>query len=127
MSNETEILYGINLSKEVIANRSDDVISLHVTSTRKDKRLNELIQTAESKNISIHTEEDDFFKSYDADHKAKVCIKCKIRREEKESFLKDLIKKDKLLLLILDHLTDPQNVGACLRSAAAAGLSLIHI
>ena len=37
MSNETEILYGINLSKEVIANRSDDVISLHVTQRGKIK------------------------------------------------------------------------------------------
>ena len=97
MKTEIEMLYGINLIKEVIANRPNDVISFHITSSRNGKRLNELIQIAESENITIRTEKDDFFKNYDVDLKAKVCIKCKIKHEEKEAFLIDLIKKDNLL------------------------------
>ena len=45
------------------------------------------------------------------------------------NFFKILDKKskEKILLLILDEITDPHNLGACLRSADASGVDAVII
>jgi len=56
-----------------------------------------------------------------------MALLCNKRIEENESLLDKLLNKESLLLLILDHMTDPQNVGACQRSAAAANVDAVIV
>ena len=56
-----------------------------------------------------------------------VAVECTQARAYSESDLKDLLDKlqEPPLLLILDSIQDPHNLGACLRSADAAGVHAV--
>lgn len=48
-------------------------------------------------------------------------------RQYQENDLPDLIASRSAVLLILDGVTDPHNLGACLRSADAAGVHAVIV
>lgn len=57
-----------------------------------------------------------------------IVLELKPPREYNEAHLKDLVAaQEKLLLLVLDQVQDPRNLGACLRAADGAGASAVVV
>jgi 23S rRNA (guanosine2251-2'-O)-methyltransferase len=56
-------------------------------------------------------------------HQGVACRVAEMEPMELDSFLESLPKEGSLLVVILDHIEDPHNLGAIIRSAEAAGAS----
>ena len=127
LNKDQELVCGINAVKEIIRMRPDSVSTLLIE-VNKGQRVKEIQQLAEKHHIEVVTQDTSFFrKTFSELNHQGVGIICNKRLEENENFLENLIEKDNLLFLILEHITDPQNVGACIRSAAAAGVDAVIV
>ena len=125
---DQELVCGINAVREIISIRPKSVVELLIKDEKKNTRIDSLASLAKEHRIEIIIKTDNFFEDNfsDQNHQG-VAILCNKRLEENETFLEKLLEKKNLLILILDHLTDPHNVGACLRSAAAAGADAVIV
>ena len=126
INNDQELVCGINAVKEIISIRPKSVMKLLLHDDKQSKRISLLTSLAKDKRIETTVREGKFFEeNFNDENHQGVAILCNKRLEENETFLEKLLEKKDLLILILDHLTDPHNVGACLRSAAAAGADAV--
>ena len=123
-----EIICGINVIETVLDLRPRSAKTLFVLDSKSNSRINKILSAAKTSQIEISLKTKDFFSEYfeDQNHQG-LALLCNKRIEEQESFLDNLLEKESLLLLILDHITDPHNVGACLRSAAAANVDAVIV
>ena len=127
LTKDQELVCGINAVKEIISIRPSSVTTLFIEDD-KGKRIQELDQLAKQNNIEVVLKDSSFFhKNFSEMNHQSVAIICHKRLEENENFLENLFEKKNLLLLILEHITDPHNVGACIRTAAAAGVDAIIV
>ena len=127
LTKDQELVCGINAVNEIISIRPSSVTTLF-TEEDKGKRIQELDQLAKQNNIEVVLQDSSFFqKKFSEMNHQSVAIICHKRLEENENFLENLFEKKNLLLLILEHITDPHNVGACIRTAAAAGVDAIIV
>ena len=125
LTKDQELVCGINAVNEIISIRPSSVTTLFIEDD-KGKRIQELDQLAKQNNIEVVLQDSSFFqKNFSEMNHQSVAIICHKRLEENENYLESLFEKDNLLLLILEHITDPHNVGACIRTAAAAGVDAI--
>ena len=128
-------VYGVHAVESVLRNRSETVIRLFLQEKRNEKRLDRLRELAADRGIIFsicHLEALD--QMTNGRHQGVVV---EVSGEAvQDSFadgnlknLGQLIDKasGQALLLILDCVTDPQNLGACLRSADAAGVTAVII
>ena len=127
LTKDQELVCGINAVNEIISIRSSSVTTLFIEDD-KGKRIQELDQLAKQNNIEVVLQDSSFFqKNFSEMNHQSVAIICHKRLEENENYLESLFEKDNLLLLILEHITDPHNVGACIRTAAAAGVDAVIV
>lgn len=127
LTKDQELVCGINAVNEIISIRPSSVTTLFIEDD-KGKRIQELDQLAKQNNIEVVLQDSPFFqKNFSEMNHQSVAIICHKRLEENENFLENLFEKKNLLLLILEHITDPHNVGACIRTAAAAGVDAIIV
>ena len=127
LTKDQELVCGINAVNEIISIRPSSVTTLFIEDD-KGKRIQELDQLAKQNNIEVVLQDSSFFqKNFSEMNHQSVAIICHKRLEENENFLENLFEKKNLLLLILEHMTDPHNVGACIRTAAAAGVDAIIV
>lgn len=134
-----EIIYGINTVYEIIKNKANSIEHVYFLRDSNSSRHNKIRQQSLDSNIQTsNLEKKDFFSKlssrfdidsdYVINHQGVIAL-CEPSEIFDEFFLKSLIKKskEKILLLILDEITDPHNLGACLRSADASGVDAVII
>ena len=123
-----EWLYGIHTVAAVLKKHPERVLEMKLLESRDDKRLQELAQLAQQAGVSCQkTGKPQLDHQFpDANHQG-VAARCKLAEALNENQLLDLLerKQGPLLLLVLDSVTDPHNLGACLRSADAAGVDAV--
>ncbi|CAH0541646.1 23S rRNA (guanosine(2251)-2'-O)-methyltransferase RlmB [Vibrio marisflavi] len=127
MSNE--FIYGIHAVKSLLEREPERFIETFVLKGRQDERLMPILN--ELQNIGVTVQQmgrkalDD--KAKGANHQG-VIAKVKPAKPLNENDLDAILAKhESPLLLVLDGVTDPHNLGACLRNADAAGVAAIIV
>ncbi len=120
-----EIVYGLHAVQAVLSTAPERVLSLMVLQGRDDSRLKKVLQQAKTNSISVQNVQRkklDVLVGEENNHQGVVAL-CRPGEVHDEVFLFELIKslKEPAFLLILDGVTDPHNLGACMRTAEAAG------
>lgn len=127
MSNE--FIYGIHAVKAVLANDPLRFVEAFVLKGRQDDRLLPLINQLQQCGVSIQQMSrkalDD--KAKGANHQG-IIGRVKPAKQLNEHDLEQIIaEKSQGLYLVLDGVTDPHNLGACLRNADAAGVAAVIV
>ena len=124
--NKTEILFGFHAIESVINNDPANLLECWVDPHRHDKRIKELLAQIEKHGISIeYVKKADLEKRCGSQRTQGIAARYRSLKAIPEQSLDALLTKDNVLLLILDGIQDPHNLGACLRSADAAGVDAV--
>ncbi|WP_241592695.1 23S rRNA (guanosine(2251)-2'-O)-methyltransferase RlmB [Rosenbergiella epipactidis] len=125
----SEKIFGIHAVQALLERQPQRFQQVFILKGRDDRRLQPLIQALESQGVTIQVATRQWLDeaAEGAVHQGILAL-VKPGRQYQEGDLPDLLEKlDKPLLLILDGVTDPHNLGACLRSADAAGVAAVIV
>lgn len=129
--NNDEWVYGLHAVNALLRHNPETILELVVLEGRQDSRLADLLKSATALGLATRSANRELLDrvSGSAVHQG-VAARCKpFRREKSENFLEALLRNldHAPFLLVLDGVTDPHNLGACLRSAEAAGVDAVII
>lgn len=134
MTNTEAMIFGLHAVQATLEKNTDSISELYVLKGRSDKRLQKIRDLAEQHNIPLSTLERQQLDQYASGNHQGVVARLKNNSAQvyDEAFLKSRLARwldeGKLpFLLILDGVTDPHNLGACLRSAEAAGVQCVIV
>lgn len=126
----SEIIYGIHAVKALLERDPQRFLEVFVMKGREDRRLLPLLQQLEEGGIRVQVAQRQWLdeKVEGAVHQG-IVARVKPGRQYQENDLPDLLASldHPPFLLILDGVTDPHNLGACLRSADAAGIDAVIV
>jgi 23S rRNA (guanosine2251-2'-O)-methyltransferase len=122
------LVYGLHAVRAVLARRPADVLRLSIAVARDDARVRELRELAAAKGVKAASASAE---SLDAEtggaaHQG-VVAEVRPSAPLNENSLLDLLTSQsrEALVLVLDGVSDPHNLGACLRTADAAGATAV--
>lgn len=126
---QQEWLYGLHSIAAVLNNEPERILDIMVAKGRDDARMNDVVKLARKQGIAVQ-----FVQRKTLDDKSKgeqhqgILARAKPAKVLDEGDLDNIIKKESTpFLLVLDGVTDPHNLGACLRNADAAGVHAIIV
>ncbi|MBB6368179.1 MULTISPECIES: 23S rRNA (guanosine(2251)-2'-O)-methyltransferase RlmB [Xanthomonas] len=130
MSKQNQWIVGVNAVASSIENDADNVREVLVEAGSKNPRLQEIEENARRKGIEVRRVNTQALDGVGGSVRHQgVAARYAAARTWAESELEGLVSaaEGRALLLVLDGVQDPHNLGACLRSAAAAGVTAVVI
>ncbi|QYM93727.1 23S rRNA (guanosine(2251)-2'-O)-methyltransferase RlmB [Dickeya zeae] len=125
----SEIIYGIHAVKALLEQDPQRFLEVFTLKGREDRRLQPLIAELEASGIAVQVASRQWLddKVEGAVHQG-IIARVKEGRQYQENDLPGLLALHAApFLLVLDGVTDPHNLGACLRSADAAGVHAVIV
>ncbi|MBI5918519.1 MAG: 23S rRNA (guanosine(2251)-2'-O)-methyltransferase RlmB [Nitrosomonadales bacterium] len=124
---ETRIIHGFHAVTARIRQNAESIEELYVDAQRRDPRARELLKLAEEQGVRIIPTEGkrlDGLAGGSARHQGVVA---RVNAAQRVQHLDDVLDTltEPALLLVLDGVQDPHNLGACLRSADAFGVHAV--
>lgn len=121
-------VYGLHAVSSLAKHRASQIENVWIQRERQDARMKELVALLQRHGITVQVASRKELEHMAAEsvHQG-VIARIKRTEQQDEGFLESLLDslKTPALLLVLDEITDPHNLGACLRSADAAGVHAV--
>jgi 23S rRNA (guanosine2251-2'-O)-methyltransferase len=128
----TELVFGYHATESLIRQRPGHIQTLMVQADRNDKRMQALNDLAQSQGVAItRCAKSDLDAVTSGRHQGVIARLQQGASHEaagqtsESDMMAMVVAAERPLLLILDGVTDPHNLGACLRSADAAGVTAV--
>lgn len=127
----SEVAFGIHAVDSLLRRSPHRVLSLFIQTDRNDKRIQSLLTLANNQGVSvIRVPKSDLDTQITQRHQGVVAViepassEANLSERDLVSYLSSI---ELPLVLVLDGVTDPHNLGACLRSADAAGVHAVVV
>jgi 23S rRNA (guanosine2251-2'-O)-methyltransferase len=127
---ELTVIFGLHAVRTLLQQRPERAVLLILQKDRKDSRVNALVQLAQERSIKTEWREARELDRLAGDpHHQGACLQIRTAGSLGEGALDDLLDATATppLLLVLDGVQDPHNLGACLRTADAAGVTAVIV
>ncbi|MEB6564335.1 MULTISPECIES: 23S rRNA (guanosine(2251)-2'-O)-methyltransferase RlmB [Acinetobacter] len=124
-----EYYYGVHSVESLLELEPERVLTLFTLKGREDQRLQKILELAEPFGISVQkASRDSLEKLAGLPFHQGVVAAVRPHPSLNEKDLDSLLQADaQPLLLALDQVTDPHNLGACIRTAAAMGVAAVIV
>lgn len=123
---ETRIIHGFHAVTARIRQNADSVSEIYVDAQRRDPRARELLKLAETQGVRVVAVDSKRLDGMagNARHQG---VAARVSTDQRVQHLDDVLDTltEPALLLVLDGVQDPHNLGACLRSADAFGVHAV--
>lgn len=129
MHPSNEYIYGFHAITARL-NQGGSIDVLYVKEKTKNSRLDQLLKLAKDSQVPVkYLSQESIDKQFSEYSHQGVIASIEKRQDYTESNLPELLKRldTPPLILILDGVTDPHNLGACLRTADAAGVHCVIV
>lgn len=127
---EQELHFGLHAVAALLESSPERVQELRCQAGRQDRRLQQIRRQAEAAGVSCREfSRAELDEMVSGRHQGVVAVAEPGAAAHSEADLPALIEAagPKALVLVLDGITDPHNLGACLRSADAAGVCAVVV
>lgn len=126
MAKSEELIVGINAVLARLS-RNEGLVCLTLRQDASSRRIQEIEQLARDNQCPVERQPLAWFDSMTSLVHQGVALTVRSVEVKSEAWLDTLVSDNsgKLLLLVLDGITDPRNLGACVRSAATLGVDAV--
>jgi 23S rRNA (guanosine2251-2'-O)-methyltransferase len=127
---ETSVIFGLHAVRTLLRQRPEMAALLLLQKGRDDARMQELVQLAQAKSIKTEwRDQKELDRLAGSERHQGACLQVRSVGVLGEGALDDLLDAGTSppLLLVLDGVQDPHNLGACMRTADAAGVAAVIV